>query len=164
MIKVHYPPDKPDARLGLKVFLAGTIDMGSARNWQQDIITHIEKVHEPESPVHIFNPRRPNWDSSWEQRESNYQFRKQVEWELDRLDESHIILMVFLEDSKSPISLMELGIYKHKRMLVYCPDEFYRSGNVDIFCRRQGITVSKTWDNFLDRTRWLVGGMSMILK
>jgi hypothetical protein len=164
MIQVHYPPEKPDARLGLKVFLAGTIDMGNSRDWQQEVIEYIETTHDKECTIHIFNPRRKDWNSSWEQKESNYHFRKQVEWELDRLEDSHVIIMGLMEDSKSPISLLELGAYKHKRMMVYCPDDFYRSGNVQIFTRRNGIRMYNNWDTFLTNLRFLVGGMSMILK
>lgn len=56
------------------------IEMGVAQNWQsivEMILTDID--------VAVFNPRRDNWDSSWEQKITNPHFREQVEWELTSL-------------------------------------------------------------------------------
>lgn len=44
------------------VFLAGSIEMGKAENWQ----IHVENLLEYTDCV-IFNPRRDDWDSSWVQ-------------------------------------------------------------------------------------------------
>lgn len=52
--------------------------------------------------------------------------------------------MYFGKDSKSPISLLETGLFKEK-ILCYCPDGFYRKGNVDIVAQRYGFPV---WSNF----------------
>ena len=45
------------------VFLAGSIEMGNADNWQEKATkTFIDKGWI------VFNPRRDDWDSSWEQK------------------------------------------------------------------------------------------------
>lgn len=151
---VYTPPEYPKlSEQKLKIFLAGTIDMGESINWQREIY---EMLIAKYNCLDIFNPRRPDWDISWEQKASNVHFRKQVEWELDHLEKSDLILMVLLKDSKSPISLMELGAYKDKPMFVYCPDEFYRKGNVDIFCKRNSILVMSDWEEYIHNVKVFV--------
>lgn len=45
------------------------------------------------------------------------------------------ILMYFDPATKSPISLLELGLFANSgKLVVVCPDAFWRKGNVDIVC------------------------------
>ena len=108
------------------IFLAGTIDMGNSIDWQTQTISALSDYD-----VNIFNPRRNDWDSSWEQRATNEQFRYQVEWELKHLRRADVVFINILPDSKSPITLLEMGLFIHKSIIV-CPDQFYRSGNIQI--------------------------------
>lgn len=154
MVEAHYPPTTPIVEKDtVKVFIAGTIDMGNSEDWQLQVTCLFTELFK-KNKVAIFNPRRKDWDSSWTQ--DDPRFRGQVEWELSRLEEADVILMVFLPDSKSPISFMELGAFKHKPMIVYCPDEFYRSGNVKIFCRKYDIDHHYDWDMFIISARRMV--------
>jgi len=126
-----------------KVFLAGSIEMGAAEDWQKIV----ERVFKHKDDLVIFNPRRNDWDSSWKQNESNPEFNYQVNWELDKLNEANIIFMYFSPETKSPISLLELGLYADsKKMIVVCPDTFWRKGNVDIICNRFNIPLYETLD------------------
>jgi len=119
------------------VFLAGSIEMGKAEDWQVRIENELSN-HE----VTIFNPRRDDWDSSWEQRATNPQFNYQVNWEMDRLEEADLIFLYFSPDTKSPISLLELGLHAdYSDMIVCCPQGFWRRGNVEIVCHRKGIPL-----------------------
>ena len=59
---------------GKLVFLAGSIEMGKADNWQQ-IVTQSLK----DETVTLLNPRRLNWDDSWMQSRDDKHFRQQVE-------------------------------------------------------------------------------------
>ena len=118
------------------VFLAGTIDMGNSVDWQAEMEGTLKHYD-----VDVFNPRRDDWDSSWKQEKTNEQFNHQVTWELSCLEKADLIILYFGPDSKSPISLLELGIFKDKNVICYCPSEFYRSGNVDIVCDRYGIRM-----------------------
>jgi hypothetical protein len=116
----------------IKVFLAGSIEMGAAEDWQMKI----EKFLENEK-VTIYNPRRDDWDSSWTQEESNPQFNYQVNWEISKLIDSDVIFMYFSPQTKSPISLLELGMFsRDQKMIVCCPDGFWRKGNVEVVCTR----------------------------
>ena len=94
-----------------KIFLAGSIEMGSAVDWQKEVEEVLEKEIFKNYDYTIYNPRRINWDSSWKQSIENEQFKYQVEWELNKLYECGLILMYLDENTKSPISLLELGLY-----------------------------------------------------
>jgi hypothetical protein len=123
----------------ITVFLAGSIEMGSAEDWQTRIVEDFKLVD-----VTFFNPRRDAWDSSWDQKQSNEEFNFQVNWELNRLDHCDIMFMYFSPETKSPISLLELGLIAGRnpeKVVVCCPEGFWRKGNVDITCTRLGVPV-----------------------
>lgn len=118
-------------------FLAGSIEMGSAEDWQKDMEVFLSGLG-----FNVFNPRREDWDSSWEQKFENPQFYQQVNWELDALENADHILFYFAPGTKSPISLLELGLYAHSRKIfVVCPEGFWRRGNVEIVCNKYGIRL-----------------------
>ena len=126
--------DKPS------VFLAGSIDMGKAVNWQEALTAGLSDL-----PVAILNPRRDDWDASWVQDISNDQFRSQVEWELNYLEDCDVIAMYFDPAGPAPISLLELGLNAASgRMVVCCPEGYWRRGNVQIVCARYRIPLVET--------------------
>ena len=85
----------------------------------------------------IFNPWRKEWDDSWDQRIDHPRFKQQVEWGLDALEKADVILIYFNPKTKLPISLLELGLFaRSRKLLVCCPEGFWRKGNVDIVCQR----------------------------
>lgn len=136
VIKPNSPNQSP--RHLMTLFLAGSIENGIATNWQQMVENRLL-----DSNITIFNPRRDDWDSTWIQRKSNNEFNYQVNWELNRLEEASAIIMYFDPETKSPITLLELGIHtnNNKRLFVCCPDKFYRKGNVEIVCERFNIPL-----------------------
>lgn len=124
--------------INTKVFLAGSIEMGKAELWQDKIVNAFRGKR-----VTFLNPRRDDWDSSWKQDKSNPQFREQVEWELNALEASDIIIIYFDPATKSPITLLELGLHaatNPEKLIVCCPEGFWRKGNVDIVCEKYNIT------------------------
>lgn len=125
-----------------KVFAAGSIEMGKAENWQDVLHEELKEFSGT-----LYNPRRNNWDSSWEQREYNDEFNKQVNWELDNLYNCDIIFMYFSPNTKSPISLLEFGMfYGIKNMIVVCPDGYWRKGNIEIVCSRYNVPLYNTFE------------------
>ena len=137
----RYVWDESDVLL----FLAGSIEMGKADNWQSRITRKLED----ERDLVILNPRRDDWDSSWEQSIKNPQFKEQVEWELDGLELADTIILYFDPNTKSPISLLELGLHaREDKMIVVCPDGFWRKGNVDIVCKRFNIPLYNSFDDY----------------
>jgi hypothetical protein len=126
------------------VFLAGSIDMGAARDWQAALAARL-----PEH-VAVLNPRRDAWDASWRQAIDEPRFRAQVEWELDGLDRADVIALWFAPETRAPISLLELGLHaRGGKLVVGCPDGFWRKGNVEIVCARFGVPLVGGWDEFV---------------
>jgi hypothetical protein len=133
------------------IFLAGAIDMGEAEDWQTKISEALS-----EFDILILNPRRDDWDSSWKQTKDDPQFSEQVNWEQDALEIADLILVVFTKDSKAPITFLELGMHMKDDVLVCCPEGFYRKGNVDICCERNGVTVWDNLDDFINDLKLLL--------
>lgn len=127
---------------GFSVFLAGSIEMGVADNWQARVERGLAR-----QDIIIYNPRRDDWDASWVQSIDNPMFREQVEWELSALERADVVAMYFDPTTKSPISLLELGLFAQTgKMIVCCPDGFWRKGNVDIVCRRYEVVQADSLD------------------
>lgn len=130
----------------VSVFLAGTIDMGHSVNWQQTFINQANK-EETLDDVVVFNPRRKFWDQSWTPSIENIWFSEQVNWELDAMESADVILLFLEANSKSPISMMELGLFADSgKLMVCCEEGFWRKGNIDIVCKRKGIDQYDTFD------------------
>ena len=123
--------------------------MGNSIDWQQHSINTLESF-DIEEELTIYNPRRKDWDSSWKQEITDPQFNEQVNWELDMLEQATIILLYFQKSSLSPISMLELGLFStNKKMMVCCEDGFWRKGNIDIVCQRNGIPMYTELDKML---------------
>jgi hypothetical protein len=78
-----------------------------------------------------------------------------VEWELDALDAADVVLMYFAPETKSPITLLEMGIHAVQnpaKMIVCCPEGFWRKGNVDIVCSRYNVVQVETLDALIMKT------------
>ena len=98
------------------------------------------------------NPRRDDWDSSWRQQIGDGQFREQVDWELAAQEAADRILMYFSPGTKSPITLLELGLAARTgKLIVCCPDGFWRKGNVDVVCARYGVEQVADLDALIAR-------------
>ncbi len=141
-------PSRPE--FDIRIFLAGSIEMGKAEQWQERIVNAMSDA----SNLVILNPRRDDWDSSWEQRADNPQFFEQVSWELDMLDAADIVVMYLAPGTKSPISLLELGLCARSgKLKVCCPKGFWRRGNVEVVCRRNHIPLFETLDDLIAALR-----------
>lgn len=137
-MEVYKAPQKYPSDSKFTIFLGGSIEMGKAEPWG-DYLT--SKLSEHNFDIRILNPRRDDFDSSQEQSIDNPYFKEQVNWELDGLDRSDLIVMYLQPDTLSPISMMEIGIYINtldwnKQMIICCPDGFWRKGNVEILVDR----------------------------
>lgn len=143
-------PEQFDSTGMVSVFLAGSIEMGKAEDWQTKLTTALAD----NMRLVVLNPRRDDWDSTWVQEKTNPQFNEQVTWELDGQDEASVIAMYFDPATKSPITLLELGLYaRHPGLVVFCPKGFWRKGNVDIVCDRHGVTQADNWTEFVSAVR-----------
>lgn len=127
------------------VFLAGSIEMNEASQWQQALMKMLPTDWE------FLNPRRDDWDETWIQDPPSPAFREQVLWEIEMLHYADVIPMYFDPYTKSSITLLEFG--KHVRsgkLIVCCPPGFWRRGNLIVECEREGIPVLKTLPELAD--------------
>ena len=122
------------------VFLAGSIEMGQAEDWQSHVESALRGMD-----VLLLNPRRDEWDASWVQSITNTQFREQVEWELTGLEQASVVAMYFAPSTKAPVTLLEMGLCARSgRLVVCCPEGYWRRGNVEVVCRRYGVPFVST--------------------
>ena len=129
----------PESKNYKSVFLAGTIDNGNSLNWQKELIDKFDK----DINLIIYNPRNKYWNKNTDKDELNYQ----IKWEQEYLDKSDLIVMVLLDESKSPISLLELGLYaQSNKLIVFCTDKFYRFDNIKLTCMKYNIPLYNTLD------------------
>lgn len=139
------PTSLPEAFQNTTIFLAGSIEQGLARDWQSELFEALK-----DKPVTLLNPRRDSWDSSWKQDIDEPQFRSQVLWELEGQERADLILMFFQPETKSPVTLLELGLFAQSgKLVVCCPPGYWRKGNVDVVCRRYNIKQVETLDELI---------------
>lgn len=154
-MKYYEAPQKIDNDSTVKLFLAGTIDMGKDKSgWHLKVQTALSD----KTNLSIINPKRADWDNTWTQSITDKNFSEQVNWEQSSIELSDIVMVNFTKDSFSPITLLELGkllgdignpkMKKHQ-LYVICPEGFYRKGNVDIMCQRAGIKVYESLDEVI---------------
>jgi hypothetical protein len=131
------------------VFFGGSIEMNTAEKWQERLAAELKDYD-----IVCYNPRRADWDSTITQSITDQRFNEQVTWELNALDAASLIVFYFDPNTKSPITLLELGLFASKgNVIVCCPDGFWRKGNVEIVCNRYGVKLENTFDNLLLRIK-----------
>ena len=112
------------------IFLAGSIDNGAAEPWQSQLEANLAPL-----PVIILNPRRTQWPVEAAQTATNPLFHEQVLWELRAMEQASLIALYFAPGSQAPISLLECGLYARSgKLVVACPEGFWRKGNLEIVC------------------------------
>jgi hypothetical protein len=146
-MKIIKAPNKYDLKKNEKsIFLAGSIEMGKAELWQHQLHKMIEKYDN----CILFDPRRDDWNNEAIQSIKDPYFNSQVNWELDMLEKSNLIALYFDPNTKSPISLLELGLFaKSEKLTVCCPKGLWRKGNVEIICQRNNIKLFEDFPEFI---------------
>lgn len=139
-LSIDAPSNRKPLPNSKKVFLAGTIDSGDSEDWQHEICRYFEGKEDSKLSMTIYNPRREEWPD-----DGSKEVKKQIRWEHNKMDDADLIVMNILPDSKSPISLMEIGMYsKDDKLHVFCQPDFYRFDNVEMVCKKYGIPLHKT--------------------
>ena len=132
------------------VFLGGAIDNGAARDWQKEF------VHEFKDDNVIFlNPRRKQWDASWEQTIHNPKFKEQVVWELKAQHLADINVYYIPKDSKAPITLLEIGLFSRQynsKIAICCEPGYWRRGNLEVISEYYSIPL---FDEFEQLINWV---------
>jgi hypothetical protein len=151
-MKIIVAPQKIIKTLKPVIFLAGSIEMGRAADWQTSVARRLEKYQGT-----LLNPRRDHWGYNWKQSIGNQKFREQLEWELKGLQNSDYIIMYFTPGSKSPISLLELGLFSRSHKIICCcPKKFWRRGNVEFICQKFKIPLVDSLDELIYKLKKLV--------
>lgn len=58
--------------------------------------------------------------------------------------------MYFDPKTKSPITLLELGLFaRSQKLIVYCPTGYWRKGNVDVVCERYNVHQVVTFSDLV---------------
>lgn len=119
------------------VFLAGTIEMGESPDWQKEIFGRLNHLD-----INVLNPRRVVYDPK--------SIEEQIEWELDAMEMADMIIMHLEPNCKAPVSMLEFGLYaKSEKLVVHCPDGFWRRDNILITARRYGTKMVDTFDGLI---------------
>ena len=139
--KIYHAVEKtPYRKDELKIFLAGTIDNGDSEDWQTKICKLIEECSTNSKPIAVYNPRRDDWPED----DQTKLIEEQIKWELEHMEKASKIYMRILGDSKSPISLLELGLWAGKdptKIVVCCDPNYYRYQNIAVTCKRYGVMM-----------------------
>lgn len=148
-MKVITAPNSLTLDKNLSIFLAGSIEMDVATRWQDRVIQALS-----DEAVTLLNPRRVSWDASWKQEIDNPIFKAQVVWELEAQEQADVIVMYFDKNTQSPITLLELGLFaRSNKLIVCCPEGFWRKGNVDVVCEHYGVQQVETLDELINEVK-----------
>lgn len=135
------PPTREQNYNNFSVFLAGTIDNGNSQDWQQHTANSLlDKFPK----IDIYNPRRNSWNPD----ASSSELVEQIQWELHYLSWVDIVFFNFLPDSRSPVTMLELGLVlaSGKACVVVNPSNFYRYDNVQQTSLAYGVLPSSDFD------------------
>ena len=156
-----YIPPTPPTYPHKSVFLAGSIEMGRAIQWQQHMRNYLADL-----PITVCNPRRSAWDTASTPRQRQADMQTQISWELEALDKCDVICFFFDWTTMSPVTMMELGLWARSGKCVVCCDDgqadvlagvqdavekkrFWKGTNVRMVCERYGVPHVR---NFMDLT------------
>lgn len=149
---IKAPCDTTEHDSFVSVFLAGSIEMGVAEDWQHRVECELKDYSD--EMLTILNPRRDDFDASQEQSINNPYFNEQVNWELNGLSDARIIFMYFHPDTKAPITLLELGLcVENSDIVLVCPEKFYRKGNVEIVAKNNNVPLFLTLEDGIKELR-----------
>lgn len=115
------------------IFLAGSMDLEKSVGWRKKVVNQLSK----DEKYCFLDPTHIKHDFL-----SASKMEAHVLWELNALELADRILLVFLKESLSPISLVELGLYvRTKKMIVVCPKEFYKIDYITVLCKKYQTTL-----------------------
>ncbi len=123
------------------IFLAGSMAIGDRMNWRTRAINTFEKRY------HLFDPTNVHHADL-----NDSEMSKHIKWEWEALKHSDAILFNFNAESKSPISLLELGMYiRSEKIVVVCPKEFYQSHYIETLCSEEQVPLFQSIEEVLNR-------------
>lgn len=113
------------------IFLAGSMAKEPEVNWRQTVIDNLEENY------HFLDPTNSNHNSL-----SDAEMHEHVMWEFEGMRIADYILINFISDSLSPISLVELGLHTATdKLIVVCPKEFYKWSYIETLCKEHNTPI-----------------------
>lgn len=148
--QIIYAPSDESPRHAKSLVLAGSTtspDDSTNSDWRTTLSASFFDL-----PVTIYNPYRPDWDSSWREDIDFAPFREQVEWELDKQDKADVVVVYFHPATQAPVSLLELGIWSRTpgKVIAICPKGYWKRGNVQIACKKFDVKMMDNLDGLRD--------------
>jgi hypothetical protein len=133
----------------MRLFLAGSIESGMAEDWQSSVVDRLRDLD-----IVVLNPRRATWTQGTSLESEPEEIRRQINWELDAIERSDLMAFYFAPGTKSPISLLELGLVaRQKQAIVCCPHGFWRKTNVDVVCERFEIQQADSLEELVNEIK-----------
>jgi hypothetical protein len=137
---IHTPPSRTLITTP-SVILYGSISPTTL--WQDHLTAALSDL-----PITTINPICTAWDSTWVEDTTDPRFVAQVEWEMDHGKLADVIVIYFVPGTQASISLLELGMYAAmyggEKVVVCCPEGFWKRGNVRVVCARFGVECLET--------------------
>ncbi|KAI1362856.1 hypothetical protein F5Y08DRAFT_259752 [Xylaria arbuscula] len=142
-----------EAVIGPKsVFLAGTTTAVGNVDWRESLAGSLA-----EYPLTLFNPNRPDWDSTWREDIAFDPYREQVLWELDKQEKADFVVVYFHPATVAPISLLEFGLSARipGKVIAIAPPGYSKRANVQLVCQKYSIefldTIDKLHEVIIDK-------------
>jgi len=127
------------------LFLSGSGPTKTSGDWRMAISTSLSHLS-----ITILNPWRDDWDSSWKEDIECDMFKQQTNWELDMMWNADVVAVYFDPDTQAPVSLLELGLFANSgKVVVCCPQGYWKRGNVQVVCERFRIELCETLNDLL---------------
>lgn len=143
------PPHAPQYTNPASIFLAGSIEMGKAIQWQSHLTKELQDL-----PVTVCNPRRGQWSTDLVPGAMDILFKQQVEWELAALEDVDVICFFFDKNTLSPVTMLELGLWAGSgKVVVCCHKDFWKSGNIHHVCMRYGVPFVTDYADLVELSR-----------
>ncbi|KAK5634192.1 hypothetical protein RRF57_009906 [Xylaria bambusicola] len=132
---IRAPSEEPIT--GVKsVFLAGTTTAVGNADWRESISALLAAY-----PITLFDPNRPDWDSTWREDITFHPYREQVLWELDKQEKADLVVVYFHPATVAPISLLEFGLSARVpgKVIAVAPEGYSKRANVQLVCQKYSI-------------------------
>ncbi|KAI2482869.1 Nuc deoxyri tr2 domain containing protein [Pyrenophora tritici-repentis] len=155
---IHKPIQRPEYRK-FSVFTAGSIEMGNAVMWQEQMAQMLSDL-----PISVCNPRGREWNAAITPDAQYQEFRDQVDWELEALEQVDVIAFFFDVKTSSPVSLLELGLWAASdKVVVCCGKDYWRHGNVKITCERYDVPMVESFADLVPAVKNMLHAKGMQL-
>jgi hypothetical protein len=70
------------------------------------------------------------------------------------MEQANLIAMYFAPTSRAPITLLELGLAARSgKLVVCCPDGFWRKGNIEVVCARYDVPLLEQLPDLIEFVR-----------